>query len=475
LQSTTSRSARPYRRKQLALFAVLFVLTGLALAVPAARPAHAAECHPDAPATLVDYIPTHNSAVMKRVDCNTDVAVYFDSGLQQIPATETAWVSPFITDVWRYFKQEYGSFAVPRTLAAPIGPGCDSFGAPKPLIAFLHRDVVRGGTGLYRFRESSGFRNTIDVGSPSWSAGFSALHDLIIHEACHQVELAGQGVLGSPALTVWGDSKWAEFCMYDFYARTGRTADAKRVFSQFFNNRDKAPFGAVNAAWFRDWFFPLWRDNGGNPDVMERFFGLLSMYFPKQPENGGRSLVYSRRMTTGEYVHFMSGAAGVDLSARAAFAFNTGFNRAEFEKAKADFPDITYRPATATPTGMILGVAGKCVDVSGAHAANGAAIQLYTCNGTDAQRWTVGTDGTLKALGKCADVTAASPANGAKVQLYDCNGTGAQVWQHQPNGTLRNPQSNKCLDATDNTSADGTPLQIWDCYGGANQLWRLPA
>ncbi|MGX7672765.1 glycosyl hydrolase family 18 protein [Plantactinospora sp. DSM 117369] len=132
-------------------------------------------------------------------------------------------------------------------------------------------------------------------------------------------------------------------------------------------------------------------------------------------------------------------------------------------------------PPPSGRTGQITGIGGKCVDVAAASTANGTAIQLYTCNGSDAQRWTVGTDGTLRALGKCADITAAATNNGAKVQLYDCNGTGAQVWQAQSNGTLRNPASNKCLDATDNSSADGTRLQIWDCFGGANQVWRLPA
>ncbi len=130
---------------------------------------------------------------------------------------------------------------------------------------------------------------------------------------------------------------------------------------------------------------------------------------------------------------------------------------------------------TGGRTGPITGIGGKCVDVAAASSANGTAIQLYTCNGTNAQQWTVGTDGTLRALGKCADVTSGSTANGAKVQLWDCNGTGAQVWQAQSNGTLRNPQANKCLDATDVSSADGTRLQIWDCYGGTNQVWRLPA
>ena len=132
-------------------------------------------------------------------------------------------------------------------------------------------------------------------------------------------------------------------------------------------------------------------------------------------------------------------------------------------------------PPPAGRTGPITGIAGKCVDVAAANSANGTAIQIYTCNGTNAQQWAVGADGTLRALGKCLDVAAAGTANGTVTQLYDCNGTGAQVWQAQSNGTLRNPASNKCLDAAGNSSADGTRLQIWDCFGGANQVWRLPA
>ncbi|MER6465268.1 MULTISPECIES: ThuA domain-containing protein [unclassified Streptomyces] len=126
-------------------------------------------------------------------------------------------------------------------------------------------------------------------------------------------------------------------------------------------------------------------------------------------------------------------------------------------------------------TGPIRGYGGKCVDVAGASSANGAAVQLYDCNGTGAQNWTVSTSGTISALGKCMDVTSASTANGAKVQLYDCNGTGSQVWQAGANGSLVNPQSGKCLDATGPSSANGTRLQIWTCGGSANQSWTLPS
>jgi chitinase len=126
-------------------------------------------------------------------------------------------------------------------------------------------------------------------------------------------------------------------------------------------------------------------------------------------------------------------------------------------------------------TGQITGYGGKCVDVAAAGTANGTAIQLYDCNGTSAQQWTVGTDGTLKALGKCLDVTSAGTANGTTVQLYDCNGTGSQQWLAGANNRLTNPQSGRCLDATGPSSANGTRLQIWDCSGAANQQWILPA
>jgi hypothetical protein len=133
----------------------------------------------------------------------------------------------------------------------------------------------------------------------------------------------------------------------------------------------------------------------------------------------------------------------------------------------------TSPPAGAT--GPITGYGSKCVDLAGASSANGTAVQLYDCNGTGAQSWTVGSDNTLQALGKCMDVTSAGTANGTKVQLYDCNGTASQVWEHQSNGELVNPQSGKCLDATGPSSANGTRLQIWTCSDGSNQQWKIPS
>ncbi|NUP51020.1 MAG: ricin-type beta-trefoil lectin domain protein [Catenulispora sp.] len=132
--------------------------------------------------------------------------------------------------------------------------------------------------------------------------------------------------------------------------------------------------------------------------------------------------------------------------------------------------------AAVNPVGPIVGYQGLCLDDKSASTANFNPIQVYTCNGTTAQNWTVDTTGhTLQVLGKCLDVNGGGTANGTLVDLYDCNGTGAQVWMPQSDNTLRNPQSGRCLDDTNWSTTPGTQAQIWDCAGSANQQWTLPA
>ncbi|WP_371477334.1 ricin-type beta-trefoil lectin domain protein [Kitasatospora sp. NBC_00315] len=151
-------------------------------------------------------------------------------------------------------------------------------------------------------------------------------------------------------------------------------------------------------------------------------------------------------------------------TSQSAYQFATTFNA------------VTGGGTTTPPrTGRITGYGGKCVDIAAASSANGTAVQLYDCNGTTAQNWTVATDGSLQALGKCLDATSAGTANGTLLQLWDCNGTGAQKWQAGSNNTLVNPVSGRCLDATGPSSANGTRLQLWDCFGAANQQWLLPS
>jgi hypothetical protein len=103
-------------------------------------------------------------------------------------------------------------------------------------------------------------------------------------------------------------------------------------------------FPRPNTAWFRDWFFPLWRDHG-HAQVMVRFFGLLAQHFPKETQNHGNCphAHYTRDMNMGEFVHFMSWAAGTNLSSMATTAFGAGTGNweAQFQQARIDFPAIT--------------------------------------------------------------------------------------------------------------------------------------
>ena len=133
-------------------------------------------------------------------------------------------------------------------------------------------------------------------------------------------------------------------------------------------------------------------------------------------------------------------------------------------------------PASAgNATGQVAGYQGLCLDDRGAVTTNLNPVQVYSCNGTSAQQWSVDSTGdTLQVFGKCLDVKSAGTANGTLVDLYDCNGTGAQKWVPQSNGELLNPNSGKCLDDT-GYGGSGTQVQIWSCTGTANQQWTLPS
>ncbi|EFL06810.1 alpha-N-acetylglucosaminidase [Streptomyces sp. AA4] len=135
----------------------------------------------------------------------------------------------------------------------------------------------------------------------------------------------------------------------------------------------------------------------------------------------------------------------------------------------------TLAAASSPRQGAIVGIGGKCVDVTNGSSADGTPVQVWDCNGTAAQTWTAQADGTVRAMGKCLDVRGGATAAGTAVQLYGCNGTPAQTWTSRKDGTLVNTKSNLCLDATGGSSTPGTPLIVWTCIATPNQKWALPS
>ncbi|WP_062428607.1 glycoside hydrolase family 16 protein [Herbidospora daliensis] len=113
----------------------------------------------------------------------------------------------------------------------------------------------------------------------------------------------------------------------------------------------------------------------------------------------------------------------------------------------------------------------KCIDIPAANPVDAARLQMYDCNGTAAQQWSINSDGTVRAMGKCMDAAAAGTANGTAIQLYTCNGTAAQRFTLSGAGDLVNVAANRCVDIAGRNTANGAQLHLWDCTGASNQKW----
>ncbi len=120
----------------------------------------------------------------------------------------------------------------------------------------------------------------------------------------------------------------------------------------------------------------------------------------------------------------------------------------------------------------LVGLAGKCIDVPSSDFSDGKRLQIWTCNGTSAQRWSFEGDGTVRAGGKCMDVAWGNTADGTAVQLANCSGNPAQQFVLSGAGDLVSVLANKCVDVPNSNSNNGTQLQIWTCNGTAAQKWH---
>ncbi|GGT10520.1 hypothetical protein GCM10010271_11250 [Streptomyces kurssanovii] len=76
-----------------------------------------------------------------------------------------------------------------------------------------------------------------------------------------------------------------------------------------------------------------------------------------------------------------------------------------------------------------------------------------------------------EATGDCLDVDGADSANGTGVLGWDCHGGRNQGWWYDPaRGTVHTELSqDRCLDVPGGDYRAGVSLTVWDCHGGANQ------
>ncbi|HEY0608169.1 MAG TPA: T9SS type A sorting domain-containing protein, partial [Chitinophaga sp.] len=182
----------------------------------------------------------------------------------------------------------------------------------------------------------------IDAGPGPWTGATQGDYNLLTHEVGHLVELASKNMHGSPAFGIWGDSKWCEIYIYDVYKGLGLESRATNAYNEFMGKTDNFP--RANTAWFKNWFYPIYSQYGGAA-VLNRYFVQLALYFRRTGTD-------YPGMNMGEFVHFWSGAAGVNLKALATTAFGwTSEYEAQFVKAQQDFP-FTYNAPGVTAASL---------------------------------------------------------------------------------------------------------------------------
>lgn len=251
---------------------------------------------------------------LSRASFSDCVAVYGDPDMA--PA-DVQWLGDFVRKAWAYNLEKYGR------------------PSDRRLFAIFHQSKYDGGykaghSAAY-YEASHDFRNVLDAAAQDWTTGD---YDMPAHLLSFVLEFtAVKNKQGSPASWIWSTEAFGEIYKYDLYVGLGMTEEAEAAFDRF--EPIKHVYPVPESYWFADFYYPVWRDYG-KTQVLVNFFKLLEQHYPATDGVMGD-------MSWGEYIHFMSGAAGHEVQTQATYAFGW-FNewQAELEKARGDYPQISY-------------------------------------------------------------------------------------------------------------------------------------
>ena len=149
-----------------------------------------------------------------------------------------------------------------------------------------------------------------------------------------------------------------------------------------------------------------------------------------------------------------------------------------FDKIKKKYliPDGTYTIASTLNLTKVL-------DIDSASSDQGAKLQLWHRNGTNAQKFRVAYDKngyyTIQAMcsGKLIDVPGASNKKSTQLWQYDNNGTDAQKWYILPsrNKSYRivSKSNGMSIDVKEAKTKNGTPIQCYPSNGTNAQNFRF--
>jgi fibronectin type III domain protein len=336
----------------------------------------------------------HNRTITLRA-LDSDIVTYVDP---YVTPASVDWLRPILNQNFQYAKSTYGKLGDPLLYVLFEQDGHVSDTAD-----------IYGVGGIINVSSSEAYyRNVTFAASYDWANQQSHWNvDALTHELAHIVEFNNNGWAGSPSMSAWGDSKWAEIFIWDVFSHsTTLPATWKdQNFTDQMNSVDD--FGYY---WFRDFLYPAYQGTLGNTDpsrkgaaLYNRYFQLIAQYLPKLDYGYG-----GKDMTVGEYVHFMSGAAGVSLEAQAKIAFRwTPDVELQFANAQLQFPAVLalYSGSSCTPETN----AAFCARLS---AACGSVTALDNC-------------GTSRTVSSCGTCTSPQTCGGAGVPNACGNASGS--------------------------------------------------
>ena len=165
--------------------------------------------------------------------------------------------------------------------------------------------------------------------------------------------------------------------------------------------------------------------------------------------------------------------SGGTLSAPNPAGFDVGGDTVTVTVAAGSAEILTFSSTAAENTTLVGGLSGKCLSVTGASTAPGAAAEIYTCNGSASENWTLETDGAIVGgpSGDCLQVAGGSTSDYAGVDIEPCNGSAGQQWTVTPAGTIEGTQSGLCLSVLSASTANYATADMYSCNGSTSESW----
>ena len=153
--------------------------------------------------------------------------------------------------------------------------------------------------------------------------------------------------------------------------------------------------------------------------------------------------------------------------------FDVGGDTVTVTVAAGSAEILTFSPVASENTTLVGALSGKCLSVTGGSTAPGAAADIFTCNGSGSQNWTLESDGAIVGglSGDCLQVAGGSTAVRAGVDIEPCNGATDQQWTVTPSGTIVGVQSGLCLSVLGGSAANGATADIYTCNGSGSESW----